>query len=218
MRTIAWFFLVSVTCMTLSAMALAADKGDSSLPASCAKAYLNILDKLEAEYGPLKIIKNKYNTVKNYYGLCGGFVTDLGGTAAQELIVAFSRQDTDGVGIDHSEILIYSWNGKNAVKAGEMRVLASGNGRSWPEFILHVLKGKAYMEERWHYLPTMDYGTNEITPGCSEAKFYRFSGTEMVECKRPSYIGAIEHIGSYDNITISNIAQLRKKLAKAARP
>ena len=189
-----------------------------------AKAYRHVINKLAAEYGPLqKITKNDYSedgsaqTKDYYYGLCGGYVTDLGGSSVPELIVAVSRKAQKDYGIDNSEIFVYSFKGGRAFKVGEMRVLASGNGRSWPEFFLHESNGKGYLEERWTYLPSFNWETNEPEGSTvSESKFYRFSGFKLVESGKPSYEGSTVLIGSFDNIVIGNLVELKAKLERLA--
>ena len=67
------------------------------------------------------------------------------------------------------------------------------------------------------YLPSFNWETNEPEGSTvSESKFYRFSGFKLVESGKPSYEGSTVLIGSFDNIVIGNLVELKAKLERLA--
>lgn len=164
------------------------------------KSYLSIVENMRNIYG---------NAVKDenydcFYGMCGGFLVDLGNDEIPELIVAYSENGY----LPESHILIYTWTGSEAILVQDYQLLAGG--RSLDTYSLYQDEYSNYLKKFFEQLPIWDYGNNTYQSFDPEVSYYYLFDSEMQEGE-PYYLSTdIDEtvIGMHGTIRINNYNEL----------
>ena len=198
--------LALALCFALAVPSLAVESLTSDLTPELAAAYLDIVEGLAREYG----VPNADESC--YYGMCGGYVADLGDGGSPEMIVGFSKESDY---YPESYLRVYSWNGKSAVIAYEERVIASGNGRAWDTYLLCQNGSDTWLDKQWEYLPTYDYISEQLAPGGSELTHFHMENGAMKKFTPRTSASSSVQLGYYDYITFDNYYELNTLLKNA---
>lgn len=207
------FALVLALCLGLAVPALAVDSTTANLTPQIAKAYKDIVDSLYREYGSPIDTKETWENSAVYYGMCGGYVVDLGDGGSPEMIVAYSKKSSSSIiDIPSSYIKVYTWNGTKAVMVFEYQVLASLNGRSWNTYTLCQNGNTAWLEVKWESLPDAFTGI-EYEP---ELVHCHVENGVMKGFTPQTKASSSARLGSFDYITLNNYDEFRTLLTNAA--
>lgn len=207
--------LALALCLALSVPALAVESTAANLTPQIATAYRSVIEEINLENGgPVNSDGYKWITGPVWYHMCGGYVLDLGDGGYPEMVVAFSTYEVDGENYPESYIRVYTWDGMKAVKVYDERVL-SGGGRYWTTYTLCQNGNTAWLDITGEGLPGYDYSTGTVYSYDPETTHYHLDKGAMREFTPQTKAASSVELGSFDDISIDNYAELISTLTKA---
>ena len=174
------------------------------------QAYLEVVTTFHNSVGGPQV-DNTYPDSPSYYGLCGGFLADLGNDETPEMILAYSERDG---GNTRTLIRIYTWSGEYVLPVQEFNVLGSANGREWNSYYLYHDSNGYCFEITTEALPSMNYETGEFEGGTIGARYLVLYGDFLYDSNPEIWATNQSEIliASYDSIKINNLSELYTQL------
>ena len=199
--------LAAVMVAAMLPTAFAVENQTANLTPEISAAYLHVIEDLVRTYGT-PVADGESFGYQVYYGMCGGYIVDLGDGGYPEMIVAYSKKAATSYGIPLSFIRVYAWNGSKAVSVFEEQVIASGNGRSWGSYFLCQNGNAVWLDRLWEGLPSYDFVTGTYDDGWTQLDHLRLENGAMREFTSQAKETSSVQLGIYDNITFNNYEAL----------